>query len=366
MQDEKELNNSGEEQEIDLLELAQKLWSNRKTLLKWAGIGAIAGLIIAFSIPKEYTTTIKLAPEFSNSKGGGGGLGTLAPLAGISTGGESGADAVNPSLYPDVVQSVPFVVDLFDTQVTEADGELTTTVYDYLAEHTSSPWWSTVMALPGKAIGGIISLFKSTENADTSAVTDPFRLTPDESAIAAAINSRVGANVDTKSMVISITATMQDPLVSAMLADSVAENLKKYVTDYRTNKARKDLEYAEKLNREAQKDYYDAQQRYAEYVDKNQGIALNSKRIEERRLENEASLAYNLYNSTQQRVQAAKAKVQETTPVYAVVQPATVPIKASKPSKPMILVGCVFLAFVAAAAWILFGKDLIAGFKKQQ
>ena len=59
MQDEKEFNNTDNEQEIDLIELAKKLWSNRKTLLKWAGIGAIAGLIIAFSIPKEYTTTIK-------------------------------------------------------------------------------------------------------------------------------------------------------------------------------------------------------------------------------------------------------------------------------------------------------------------
>lgn len=61
-----------------------------------------------------------------------------------------------------------------------------------------------------------------------------------------------------------------------------------------------------------------------------------------------------------------KPKVQETTPVYAVVQPATVPIKASKPSKPLILVGCVFLAVVAASAWILFGKDLVANFKKKQ
>lgn len=364
MQDEKDFNRD-DEQEIDLLELAQKLWISRKTILKWAGIGVVAGLIIAFSIPKEYTTTIKLAPEFANSKGNMGGLGALASHAGISSGGDGGADAVNPNLYPDVVQSVPFAVDLFDTKVTEADGKLTTTVYDYLAEHTSSPWWSSIMALPGKAIGGIVSIFRSEEEAD-SAGTNPFRLTPEESAIVTAINSRVGADVDTKTLVISISATMQDPLVSAVLADTVAENLKKYVTAYRTNKARQDLEYAEKLNNEAKKEYYEAQQRYAEYVDKNHGIALNSRRTEEKRLENEAALAYNLYNSTAQRLQMAKAKVQETTPVYAVVQPATVPIKASKPSKPLILVGCVFLAVVAASAWILFGKDLVANFKKKQ
>jgi len=52
-----------EEQEIDLIELAQKLWKERKFLLKGCGIAVVVGLIVAFSIPKEYTTTVKLAPE---------------------------------------------------------------------------------------------------------------------------------------------------------------------------------------------------------------------------------------------------------------------------------------------------------------
>lgn len=364
MQEEKNFNND-DEQEIDLLELAQKLWDSRKLLLKWAGIGALVGLVVAFSIPKEYTTTIKLAPETSGSKAGGN-LGGLASAFGINAGGDSGSDAVSPSLYPDVVGSVPFAVDLFDIPVTEADGKLTTTVYDYLQNHTSSPWWSFLMSLPGKAIGGIVSIFKSEEKPDSTAATNPFRLTSEENGVVQALNGRIGADVDTKTFVISISATMQDPLVSATLADSVAEHLKTYVTAYRTNKARQDMEFAEKLNTEAKKDYYAAQQRYAEYVDKNHGIALNSRRTEEKRLENEAALAYSLYNSTAQRLQAAKAKVQETTPVYAVVQPATVPIRPSKPSKPLILVGFVFLAFVAASAWVLFGRDVVKNFKSKK
>ena len=38
------------EAEIDLLELAQKLWAERKLILKWCGIAAIVGLVVAFSI----------------------------------------------------------------------------------------------------------------------------------------------------------------------------------------------------------------------------------------------------------------------------------------------------------------------------
>lgn len=365
MKDEKDkLDNTPdtEEQEIDLLELARKLWDSRRLILKFCIVGVVVGLVVAFSIPKEYTTAIKLAPEASSGKTPGGSLGALASFAGISAGGNS-AEAVYPQLYPDIVASIPFTVGLFDIQVTDKDGENITTVRKFLEEDTSAPWWSAVMGLPFKAIGGIKSLFSS-EETDLAAPLDTFRLTTEENAIVEALRARVGADVDTKTSVITLSVTMQDPMVSALLADSVAERLKMYVTDYRTNKARQDLNYAEKLNDEAKRDYLAAQQRYANYMDKNQGIVLRSARIEQEQLQNEAQLAFNLYNQTAQQLQAAKAKVQEITPVYTVVQPSSVPLKPSKPSKPLILVGCVFLAAVLASAWILFGRDIISQFKK--
>ena len=58
-------------EEIDLIELAKKLWNQRIFILKVAGIAAIVGLIVAFSIPKEFTTTVKMAPEGINTTKGG-------------------------------------------------------------------------------------------------------------------------------------------------------------------------------------------------------------------------------------------------------------------------------------------------------
>lgn len=349
-----------DEQEIDLIELAQKLWAERRVIIRWAIIAAVVGIIVAFSIPREYTTTIKLAPEISDSKGKmGGGIGALASMAGVNLGSSGSADAVYPDLYPDVVKSIPFSVGLFDIKVLEADGDTTITVADYIDNYTSAPWWSAIMSLPGKAIGGIKSLFAD-DQMEASEELDPFRLTTEESNIVKALGERINVNVDSKSYVITISVTMQDPLVSAMLADSVASNLKKYVTQYRTNKARHDMEYARQINEEARTDYYDAQQRYAEYVDKNHGISLNSRKTEEERLRNEAQLAFSLYNSTSQQLQAARLKVQENTPVYAVIEPSTVPVKPSKPRKLMILIGFVFLSVCASSAWILFGR----GFKE--
>ncbi len=349
-----------DEKEIDLLELATKLWAQKKKIVKWCVWGAVIGLVIAFSIPREYATSVKLAPEISDPKAAAGGLGALASIAGLSSGAASGADAVYPQLYPDVVSSVPFITSLFNVEVeTKEDGEKFT-VQQYMEDETSSPWWSVILGVPGKIIG----LIKADEEVEEGHKLNNFQLTKDEADLVEALSKRVTANVDQKTSVVTIDVKMQDPLVSAMLADTVVTRLQEYVTSYRTNKARQDLEYAEKLNKEAQQEYYRAQQRYADYLDRNQGLAFRSAQITRDRLENETTLAFNLYNQTAQQVQKAKAKVQETTPVYAVVTPATVPIKPAAPRKVLILAGFIFLAFVACAAWILFIQPMVEEHKK--
>lgn len=354
MQDEKDIKAHDSEEEIDLLELAAKLWNNRKKIIKWGIYGAVIGLVVGFSIPKEYNTAVKLAPEASDGKQGSGSLSALASMAGFGGMSSSGADAVYPQLYPDVVSSVPFITSLFNVEVeTKKDGEKLT-VEQYMKDDISSPWWSAILGLPGKVIGWI----KGSDE-DEEHVLDNFQLTNSESALVKALCDRISASVDQKTSVVTIDVRMQDPLVSAILADTVVSRLQKYITDYRTNKARQDLEYAELLNSEAQQEYYRAQQTLADYSDRNQGIATQSARVTRDRLENETSLAFSLYNQTAQQVQKAKAKVQETTPVYAVVVPATVPIRATSPRKAMILVGFVFLAVVACSAWILFIQPMI-------
>lgn len=353
-----------DEKEIDLLELAMKLWHNKKKICIWCFIGAVFGLVIAFSIPREYNSSATLAPETGNNSGKmGGSLGAMAAMVGISGAQQMGSDAVNPLLYPDVVGSVPFLYGLFDVQVEDIKAEKRMTVQQYMEDETRSPWWSAILGAPFKLIGLLRS---SDDDEDANEETRAFRLTKDEMDIVEALSKRITASVDQKTAVITISVTMQDPMVTAMLADTVVNRLQEFITNYRTNKARKDLEYAETLNQEAKDNYYKAQQAYADYLDRNNGLILHSASTTRERMQNEATLAFNLYNQTAQQVQMAKAKVQENTPVYAIVSPPTVPIKPSAPRKALILVGFVFLAFVASAAWILYGQPLLQEMKNKK
>lgn len=360
MSEDKMQNTAPEEQEIDLIELAQKVWAERKLIFKACGIAVVIGLVVAFSIPKEYSTEVTLAPE-SAGKTGGGSMKALATMAGINLGGASaGEDALSPKLYPDIVKSTPFLLEMFDVKVKDQKGKIDTTLYAYLDEYQRAPWWSVIVSAPSKAIGWTMSLFKEKPEKRVGK-TDPFSLTQDEFRVADNLSKRIMVSIDKKTGVTTLSVTMQDPLISASLTDTVMHCLQNYITDYRTNKARHDLAFTEKLYREAKAGYEKAQKEYATFVDANQNIILLSYRAEQERLKNEMDLAYNVYTQVSGQLQMAKAKVQEITPVYTVVQPATVPLRAAKPNKIMILIGFVFLAAVGSIGWILFVKDLLKG-----
>ena len=352
-----------DEMEIDLMEYARKLWAARKLLLKVAGLAIIVGIVIALTTPKQYTVSVTLAPE--SSKSGGGGLSGIASMLGV--GGfnmGSDADALNVTLYPDIVSSTPFILDLMDTPVSTIDEEQPdTTLVGYLKEYTSSSLMGTVMSLPFKAIGGIMSLFKSEEEVKTD-IINPFHLTQEQSQTVNGLKKMIVANVDKKTGVTTVSVTMQDPMVAAILTDTVIVKLKEHITKYRISKAEEDCKYWEELNKIRQDDYYMKQKKYAEYVDANKNVVLQSVRIEQERLQNEMNLAYQVYSNVATQLQMAKAKVQEAKPVFAVVEPASVPLQPSGTSRKMILLGVVFLAVAAAAAWVLFGQDLWKNLKE--
>lgn len=340
-----------DEIEIDWLEILRKIIAIRKTLYKAAGVGVILGIIIALSIPKQYTVTVTLSPEMGGDKAGGG----LASLASSFLGGSNSnsPDALNATLAPDIVASTPFILELFNTKVQTLDGKLDTTLVAYLDEQKSS-WFSYIIKAPGMAIGAIKSLFS--EKADTVSVLNPFQLTQKEAGKVASIKQAITAEVDKKTAKTTISVTLQDPKVTAIVADSVVTKLQQYIIDYRIKKAKEDCAYLEQLYKERQQEYYDAQSKYAHYFDSNRNIALQSVRAEQERLQNDMSLAYQVYSQVAQQLQVARAKIQEEKPVFAVVEPATVPLQPSGTSRKVILIGIVFLAVCGTGAWKLIGN----------
>lgn len=342
-----------DELNIDWMEILRKIIAIRKTLYKAAGIGVVLGIIIALSIPKQYTVTVTLSPEMGGDKASGGLASQASSFLGGSTTSSSN-DALNVTLAPDIVASTPFILELFNTRVQTLNEELDTTLVTYLDEQ-KQPWWGYIKAIPGIAINTVKSLF--TEKVDTVSILNPFQLTEKEAAKVEGLRKAIIANVDKKTAMTTITVTLQDPKVTAIVADSVVGKLQQYIVDYRIKKAKEDCAYLEELYKERQKEYYQAQSKYAHYFDTNRNIAFQSVRAEQERLQNDMNLAYQVYSQVAQQLQVARAKIQEEKPVFAVVEPATVPLQPSGTSRKVILVGIIFLAVCCTAAWKLLGQE---------
>ena len=352
-----------EELEIDLMDLLRKVIGIRKKIYKAAGIGLIIGVIVAISIPKQYTVEVTLSPEMGNNKGGGlSGLAASFLGSGVSMG--DGTDALNASLSADIVSSTPFLLELSAMDIPVTKNEVMT-LNTYLDEE-SSPWWSYIIGLPGMVIGGVKSLFIEEDEITSFDKTSQgiIELSKKETEKIETLKEKITASVDKKTSMTSVTATFQDSKVAAVVADSVVKKLQEYIIDYRTSKSKEDCLYLEKLFKERQQEYYAAQKKYADYMDSHDNIILQSVRAEQERLQNDMSLAYQVYSQVASQLQVARAKVQEEKPVFAVVEPAVVPLEPSGTSRKVYVLAFIFLSVCIVISWNLFGKDFLNKFKE--
>lgn len=341
---------------IDFKKYIDRLKDNKKIILIWTLVAIVLGVVIALTTPRKYSTMSKLAPELSNNAVNR--LTSLSQLAGLNSTILGTTDAVYPMVYPDIISSTAFVVDLFETPVSFVrNKELKdTTLYGYMLNYQKKSLLGTVMSVPGSVIGWAKGLLKKSEEQEPCDTLDSFHLSKEQFRVAKKIRQSLEATIDKKTMVVTIVVSMQDPVVSATVSKAVNDNLRKYVTRYRTQKAKQDLAYYQRLFDDAKQDYFEAQNRYARYVDYNQGVIRQSVRVEMTRLQNEVNLKYSLYSNISQQLQNAQAKVQQETPVFVDVIPPTVPMKPSKPSRKMIVLVITFLGFIAACTYVIIKK----------
>ena len=343
-----------DELQIDWMGILRQVLAIRKKLYIAAAVGVVLGILIALGTPKQYTVSITLSPEMGSGKSGSDLASMTASFLGGSIGSDS-PDALNAILAPDIVASTPFLLELFDARVVSQDKQIDTTFTAYLDEQKSS-WLGYVLKVPGMAIGCVKSLFTDKEEKTATIQEGAIELNEEDAKKLEGLRKQISADVDKKTAITTLSVTLQDPKVTATIADSVVSKLQQYITAYRTSKAKEDCQYLEKLYKERQQEYYDAQQRYARYVDANSNVVFQSTMAERERLQNDMNLAYQVYSQVAQQLQVARAKVQEEKPVFAVVEPAVVPLDPSGISRKGIVLGIIFLTVAFTGAWELLGK----------
>ena len=340
-----------EESSIDFGKIFKDLLKHKKLYYKVLPVAFILAAIYALSLPNYYNCTVKLSPELSGGTSSKSGLASLASSFGVNLGAGmgNGTEALFPTLYPDLMNSVDFKTSLFQVKVKREKDKQEFTYYDYLDKEQKAPWWS-------QATKAFFGLFSSKESEESTSI-DPFMLTKEQTEIMKAINKNVVCDVDKKTMVITINVTDQDALICATMADSVKTRLQKFITDYRTSKARVDLEYNKKLFVEAKARYEELRDRYVAYADSHREVSSQSAKTKESDLQNEMQMQQQIYQQVVAQLQQAEMKVQQETPAFTTLQSATVPVLKAGPKRAQMCLIFLFLAFLGTTAYILYKED---------
>ncbi|MGQ1909299.1 Wzz/FepE/Etk N-terminal domain-containing protein [Marinifilum sp. RC60d5] len=366
MQENKNIQTQAED-EIDLIQLAKTLWEGRRTVIKTTLIFMGLGLFIAIFSAKEYTASTTMVPQ--SAEGGsklGGSLGGLAAMAGINLGSMGGGSDIPPTLYPKIVNSIPFQKELMKTSLSIEGQKKQVTFADYYLEIKKPGLLGTIkkytIGLPGLILKAIRGNGSDAMLAPTS--SDLISISQDEKKLIEILSAQLSIEFNDKDGYISLSARMPEAKAAAQLAQKAQVLLQEAITDFKIQKAKDQLVFVEERYAEKQKESEAAQEKLANFRDRNKNVSTARAQTELESLTAEYNLVYGVYSELAKQLETQKIQVKEDTPVFTVIEPVSVPIEKSKPKRSMMLVIWTFLGGIVGIGMV-FGKEFLGSIKEQ-
>ena len=345
--------------EIDLIALAKTIWDGRRIIIKTLIIFTFLGLFVALFSKKEYTATTTMVPQVNNPSSNMGGLSSLASLAGFNMNMNSGSYDISPVLYPQIVSSIEFQLEIMSNEYEFEEVENPVSLYDYYMDYYKLGLFAVMkkysIGLPGVILTALRGEQEETESGQRSGL---IKLTKDQDKIRKIIEDHLNLSVNDKDGYLTLNARFHQAYLSAQIAQIAQKLLQEYVTKFKIEKALAQLEFITERYDEKKEEFEDAQSKLAAYRDANKNIISALVRTQEERLQNEYQLAFDVYSELAQQLEQSLIQVKEDTPVFSVIEEVSVPIEKSKPNRLIILFIWIFLGGIFGVG-IVFSQTFL-------
>ncbi len=358
-------NMSVEEQEIDLVELIQKMWINRWLIIKVTSVFVVLGVLVALFSAKVFTASCDIVPD--TVKSGNSKMSSLAALAGVNLGEDTDVTNLSPLVYQNIMNGTSFRKELMQTKIDFEEVDKPVSFFEYYtSEEYNKP--SVFGYIKKYTIGlpfVILNAIRGEQpEPDYSAIGNSNgptleTLSKDEYDAMKILEKSISLTLQEKKGFVTITSNMPEAVASAQLAQAAVVLLQKYITEFKIAKVQSNLDFIQGRYDEAKKNFEDIQIRRAAFRDANTNTNKYSARVEAEKLDAEYTLAMNLYSELATQLEQAKIEVKKDTPILTVVRPVTIPYKKSKPARAKILLAFTFLGVVAGAGLVL-GLPMLA------
>jgi capsular polysaccharide biosynthesis protein len=355
-----------EEDEIDLIGIVKTLWKGRVTIIITTLVGAALGVIIAISSPKEYSATTILVPQSSNS-GTKSQLSSLASLAGFDLGMTQSSD-LSPILYPKIVNSIPFKLELMNTKFNFSDFDYPITLLDYLTQEKKHSVLFTIkkytLGLPGVILGSFRKKAPDTTALPKNIAIKPINLTKDQDRVKRVLDQLILLSVDKKEGFLTLSVRMPEALAAAQVAQKAQELLQRDITRFKVEKAKADLNFIQERFNIAKAQTEGYQVNVAVNTDRFKDLVSSLPQVNTSRIQKKYDISNSVYQELAKQLEQAKIQVSKDTPVFTIVEPVTVPNQRSKPNRMGILFIWIFLGGLSGMG-IIYGKKYISELKQK-
>jgi uncharacterized protein involved in exopolysaccharide biosynthesis len=348
---------------LDLSLLTRAVWINKKVIIKSVAYGIILGLIIAFGSKVEFNSSLKSIPSSNEGiKSNMGGLSSLAGLAGISLS-PSSNNAINPEIYPQITSSIPFLIEVLNTEVYFATEDTTISSFNYFKNIYRPSFLQYVKRFTIGLPFTVKRWLAPDKDSETLSVNNHeiIKLSREDTKLIEQFKERIISSYDSETGILSIAVIMTDPYAAAEIAELTFRLLQKYLIEFKSEKAKEELAFIDARFQESKNRYEALQREMATYTDKNQNVRSARVQIEQQNIKNEYDLAYDIYKGLANQLEQAKIKVKEDSPVLSLLDPAKIPVEKSSPKRLLILIIFTFLGFMYGLSRIVF-DDQINGF----
>ena len=345
------------EDEIDLIELLKKVYLEKKFILKTSILAALFGVVYALFQPNEFTSSTTFIPQLSKGvKTGGSSLGGLASLAGINLGGMESSSEFPPSLYPQVVNGIPFKIDLLSSTINLNDEKIL--VKEYFSNQGGSSL--NILGTIKKYTIGLPSLVLGSFNSKKVITTksEIYSISQEDNELFDVISNALSLSINDKEGFITISFIDNDKNIAAQITQIAQTLLQEKIIEFKNQSSKEMLDFATKQYDEKKNSYEKLQDKRAIFVDKNINISSSLFQNKLSRIESEVNISASIVQQLASQVEQAKLQVNKDTPVFTTIQPVTIPFERSAPKRSQIVIVFGFLGIVVSVGYVLVKEPL--------
>lgn len=325
------------DKEIELFDLLKKIYNKKLLIVKISFIAGLTGILVSITKTNFYTSSTTFIPQLNSGikSSNSSPISGLASLAGINMGGINSASEFPPSLYPSIVNGVPFKLDLLSSYIIIDSDSLT--INDYYGKNLKTD---------SQNIEKIINK------------TQIYSISESDELLFKMISNNLDLTLNEREGSISLSYSDKNKRVSAQIARIAKDLLQNQIINFKNQSSKEVLDFTIKQYNEKKKSFELIQDQTAIFIDKNQNISSTLYQNKLNRLESNLELSRSVLLQLASQVEQAKLQLNKDTPVFTTIHPVTVPFTKSGPFRLKIVITYFMIGFILSIGYVLT-KDII-------